>query len=171
VAHKEWREIVRDRLFFSLAFIVPAFLMILFGYGISMDVEDIPFVIMDQDGSRMSRDYSYRFVDSRYFDFKGYVHDEHTVTLLLTDNKVRAAIIIPEHFQKDLLNGRPVHVQTLIDGTFPFRAQTTKGYVTAINAAMSRELLAGYLSRTRGIPIETGARDCPACQIRSALSL
>jgi len=154
VAHKEWREIVRDRLFFSLAFIVPAFLMILFGYGISMDVEDIPFVVMDQDGSRMSRDYSYRFIDSRYFDFKGYVHDEHTLTLLLTDNKVRAAIIIPEHFQKDLLNGRPVHVQTLIDGTFPFRAQTTKGYVTAINAAMSRELLAGYLSRTRGIPIE-----------------
>ena len=154
MAHKEWREIVRDRLFFSLAFIVPAFLMILFGYGISMDVEDIPFVVMDQDGSRMSRDYSYRFIDSRYFDFKGYVHDEHTLTLLLTDNKVRAAIIIPEHFQKDLLNGRPVHVQTLIDGTFPFRAQTTKGYVTAINAAMSRELLAGYLSRTRGIPIE-----------------
>ena len=154
VAHKEWREIVRDRLFFSLAFIVPAFLMILFGYGISMDVEDIPFVVMDQDGSRMSRDYSYRFIDSRYFDFKGYAHDEHTLTLLLTDNKVRAAIIIPEHFQKDLLNGRPVHVQTLIDGTFPFRAQTTKGYVTAINAAMSRELLAGYLSRTRGIPIE-----------------
>ena len=154
VAHKEWREIVRDRLFFSLAFIVPAFLMILFGYGISMDVEDIPFVVMDQDGSRMSRDYSYRFIDSRYFDFKGYVHDEHTLTLLLTDNKVRAAIIIPEHFQKDLLNGRPVHVQTLIDGTFPFRAQTTKGYVTAINAAMSRELLAGYLSRTRGISNE-----------------
>lgn len=84
--------------------------------------------------------------------------DEHTITRLLTDNKVRAVMIIPEHFQKDLLNGRPVHVQTLIDGTFPFRAQTTKGYVTAISAAMSRELLAGYLSRTRGISNERAQR-------------
>lgn len=154
VAHKEWREIIRDRLFFSLAFMVPAFLMILLGYGISLDVENIPFVVMDQDGSKMSREYSYRFIDSRYFDFKGYTHDEHTLKRLLTDNKVRAAMIIPEHFQKDLLSGRPVHVQTLIDGTFPFRAQTTKGYVTAISTAMSRELLAGYLSRTKGISNE-----------------
>ncbi len=154
VARKEWREIIRDRLFFSLAFVVPAFLMILFGYGISLDVENIPFVVVDNDGSAMSRDYAYRFIDSRYFDFKGYTHDEHILTSLLTDNKVRAAIIIPEHFQKNLLKDRPVHVQTLIDGTFPFRAQTTKGYVTAINAAMSRELLARYLSRTRGITFE-----------------
>ena len=102
----------------------------------------------------MSRDYSYHFIGSRYFDFKGYAHDEHILTVFLTDNKVRAAIIIPEHFQKDLLNGRPVHVQTLIDGTFPFRAQTTKGYVTAINAAMNREILAGYLSKKQGISVE-----------------
>lgn len=154
VAHKEWREIIRDRLFFSLAFIVPAFLMLLFGYGISLDVEDIPFVVVDHDGSAMSRDYAYRFIDSRYFDFKGYTHDEHILSSLLTDSKIRAAIIIPEHFQKDLLKCRAVHVQTLLDGTFPFRAQTTKGYVVAINSAMSRELLAGYLSKTRGVTTE-----------------
>jgi ABC-2 type transport system permease protein/ribosome-dependent ATPase len=152
VARKEWREIVRDKLFFSLAFVVPIVLMLMFGYGLSLDVENIPMAIVDRDGSSLSRDYAHRFIDSRYFHFLGYSQNERELTPLLTDNRIRAAIIIPEHFEKDLLAGRPAQVQTLIDGTFPFRAQTTKGYIIAINSAVSAELLAEYLSRLRGIP-------------------
>ena len=152
VAHKEWREIVRDKLFFALAFIIPTVLMLMFGFGLSLDVENIPMAIVDQDGSALSRDYAHRFIDSRYFHFLGYSHNERELTPLLTDNTLRAAIIIPEHFEQDLLAGRPALVQTLIDGTFPFRAQTTKGYVIAINSAVSAELLADYLTRLRGIP-------------------
>jgi len=126
VAQKEWREIVRDKLFFSLAFIVPVLLMLMFGYGLSLDVENIPMAIVDHDGSAASRDYAAKFIDSRYFQFLGYSHDEGELTPLLTGNRIRAAVIIPEHFEKDLLAGRPAQVQTLIDGTFPFRAQTTK---------------------------------------------
>jgi ABC-2 type transport system permease protein/ribosome-dependent ATPase len=152
VAHKEWREIVRDKLFFALAFIIPTVLMLMFGFGLSLDVENIPMAIVDQDGSALSRDYAHRFIDSRYFHFLGYSHNERELTPLLTDNTIRAAIIIPEHFAQDLLAGRPAPVQTLIDGTFPFRAQTTKGYIIAINSAVSAELLADYLTRLRGIP-------------------
>jgi ABC-2 type transport system permease protein/ribosome-dependent ATPase len=152
VAQKEWREIVRDKLFFSLAFIVPVVLMLMFGFGLSLDVENIPMAIVDQDGSALSRDYAHRFIDSLYFQFLGYSHNERELTPLLTGNRIRAAIIIPEHFEKDLLAGRPAQVQTLIDGTFPFRAQTTKGYIIAINSAVSAELLAEYLTRLRGIP-------------------
>jgi len=64
---------------------------------------------------------------------------------------VRAAIIIPEHFQKRLLGGRPSSVQILIDGTFPFRAQTIKGYVVAMNASAASELLAMSIARSRGM--------------------
>ena len=161
VARKEWREIVRDKLFFSLAFVVPIVLMLMFGYGLSLDVENIPMAIVDRDGSSLSRDYAHRFIDSRYFHFLGYSQNERELTPLLTDNRIRAAIIIPEHFEKDLLAGRPAQVQTLIDGTFPFRAQTTKGYIIAINSAVSAELLAEYLSRLRGHrkPEQT-AMDC-----------
>ncbi len=72
VAYKEWREIIRDRLFFSLSFIVPIVLMVVFGFGLSLDVENIPLAVVDYDHSAMSRDYAYRFINSRYFDFKGY---------------------------------------------------------------------------------------------------
>ena len=152
VGQKELREIVRDKLFFSLAFIVPVVLMLMFGYGLSLDVENIPMAIVDHDGSAASRDYAHKFIDSRYFQFLGYSRNERELSPLLTGNRIRAAVIIPEHFEKNLLAGRPAQVQTLIDGTFPFRAQTTKGYIIAINSAVSADLLAGYLSRLRGIP-------------------
>ena len=156
-ASKEWREILRDRMFLALTFLVPTSLMLVVGYGLSLDVEEIPLAIVDRDGTSLSRDYAYRFIDSRYFDFKGYALDRHELPPLLADNKVRAAIIIPENFQKELLGGRPVVVQTLIDGTFPFRAQTTKGYVLAMNTSFSGEMLALYLSKKKGIPLAQAA--------------
>ena len=156
-ASKEWREILRDRMFLALTFLVPTSLMLVVGYGLSLDVEEIPLAIVDRDGTSLSRDYAYRFIDSRYFDFKGYALDRHELPPLLADNKIRAAIIIPENFQKELLGGRPVVVQTLIDGTFPFRAQTTKGYVLAMNTSFSGEMLALYLSKKKGIPLAQAA--------------
>jgi ABC-2 type transport system permease protein/ribosome-dependent ATPase len=157
IAYKEWREILRDRLFFSLAFVVPAALMLVFGYGLSLDVEHVPFAVVDHDRSAMSRDYLHRFIDSRYFNYKGHVSSERELDPLLADSKIRFAIIIPPKFQENLLASRPVAVQSLIDGTFPFRTATSKGYVIAINAAFNGELLAGYTSRRLGVSLEQAA--------------
>ncbi len=154
VAHKEWREVLRDRLFFTLAFVLPAMFMLLFGYGLSLDVENVPFAVVDHDRSAASRDYAYRFIGSRYFDFQGYAADERALDPLLRDNRIRVAIVIPPRFEENLLAGRAARVQTLIDGTLPSRAATTKGYVSAINAAASRERLADYLAQRRGLPPE-----------------
>jgi len=154
VAHKEWREILRDRMFFTLAFVVPAALMLIFGYGMSFDVENVPFAVVDYDRTPLSRDYAYRFIGSRYFDFKGYAANERELDPLLKDSRIRAAIVIPPNFQRNLLAGRAAHVQTLIDGTIPSRAQTTKGYVAAINGNFSMELLAQHVSQLRGLPLD-----------------
>ncbi len=151
VVVKEWREIIRDRLFLVLAFVVPAMLMLLFGYGLSLDVEKLPLAIVDYDNSAQSRDYAYRFIDSRYFDFKGYTRNEDLLARQLSTNKLRAYVVIPEHFERDLLAGRPAAVQTMLDGTFPARTATAKGYIIAINAAYSAELLGAYLSKSAGI--------------------
>jgi len=152
LAYKEWREILRDRLFLSLAFIVPVSMMLIFGYGIKLDVENIPFAVLDQDRTAMSRDYLHLFMDSRYFDYKGHVQSERELEPLLADSKIRFAIIVPPNFQENLKAGRPVAVQSLIDGTFPFRTSTSKGYVIAINNAFTGKLLAGFISRKMGVP-------------------
>lgn len=154
VASRERREIVRDRLFFTLAFVVPTALMIIFGFGLSLDVEHVPIVAVDYDGSPMSREYIYQYTNSRYFDFRGIVRDERGLVPLLTDNAVRAAIIIPEKFQENLLAGRPAAVQTLLDGAFPFRAQTIKGYIMGISSAYTAGLLADYLAEKKGLSRE-----------------
>ncbi len=154
VMFKEWREIVRDRLFLSLAFVVPISMMLVFAYGINMDVENLPFAVLDYDQTKLSRDYLHLFIDSRYFDYQGDVHSERELDPLLADSVIRFAIIVPPKFQENLLAGRPVAVQSLIDGVFPFRASTSKGYVIAINSAFNSKLLAGYISEHFGMPQE-----------------
>lgn len=165
VALKEWREIVRDRLFFSLAFVVPAVLMLLFGFGLSLDVENIPMAVVDYDHTPLSREYTHRFIDSRYFDFKGYVEDERTLERRVMSNELRAVLIIREGFERNLLAGRQAEVQTLIDGTFPFRAQTAKGYVAAINAAFNVESLTLVLSQLRGLTLAQAREHLPPLRL------
>jgi ABC-2 type transport system permease protein/ribosome-dependent ATPase len=172
---------VRDRLFFAMAFIVPTVLLLTFGYGLSLDVEHSPLAALDYDRTPMSRDYLHRFIDSPSFDFKGFVTSERAIYPLLAGGTVRAVVIIPEHFQERLLAGRPTAVQTLIDGTFPFRAQTVKGYVIGINDAFNLREFSGYLSRTRGMskertqsyltPIKTEVRCLYNQNLRSDWSL
>lgn len=157
IMSKEWREISRDRLFLALAFVVPVSLMITFGYGVNLDVEKIPFSILDYDKTDLSRDYLHRFITSRYFDYKGDVSSEREFELLLATSKIRFAIIVPPKFKENLSAGRPAAVQSLIDGTFPFRTSTSKGYVIAINAAFNNELLTGYISRRLGVSTEKAA--------------
>ncbi len=152
IASKEWREIVRDRLFFALAFVVPAALMLLFGFGLSLDVENLPLAVVDHDRTPTSREYVHRFIDSRYFDFKGYADDENQLDQHIVDNQLRAVLVIGPDFEKNLMAGRPAQVQTLVDGTFPFRAQTVKGYVAAINAAFNVQTLTRAVSQMRGVP-------------------
>lgn len=154
VASKEWRETVRDRMFLSLAFLIPILWMLVFGYGMVLDVENIPYAVVDRDHSALSRDYLYRFQQSRYFDFKGALPDEEAAGPLLAASRIRAAIIIPERFEERLLNGQPVGVQTLIDGTFPLRSDITKGYVIAINSAFSAELVVAHVARIKGLTLD-----------------
>lgn len=151
MALKEWKETTRDRLFLLLAFLLPALWLVVFGYGLNLDVEDIPFAVLDRDHSELSRDYLQRFIQSRYFSFQGYADDERALDRLLTETKIRAAIIVPERFQEQLAAGEPVAVQTLLDGTFPLHTDIAKGYVIAINQAFTEDRLVEYLRGARGL--------------------
>ena len=154
VTYKEWREILRDRLFFTMAFVLPVGIFLVLGYGISFDVEKIPFAVLDQDRTAMSRDLLHRFIDSRYFEYKGNVQSERELDPLLAHSDIRFAVIIPPRFQEQLMAGRATSVQSLIDGVFPYRAEVAKGYVSAIIANFNAQSLMGYLVRKQGISTE-----------------
>lgn len=154
VAQKEAREIVRDRIYFALAFLLPVILMLVFGYGLTQEVENVPLAIVDHDRSAQSRDFAHRFIESRYFDFKGYVDSVDAAEPLLLDGDVRVVIVLPTHFQERLASGLPVDIQTLLDGTFTYRLRTVDGYVQAISQAISAELKTHYLVARAGLSSE-----------------
>lgn len=158
VSSKEWREVTRDRMFLLLAFCMPAVWMFVFGHGLVLDVENISFVVVNRDHSSLSRDYLYRFYQSRHFRFQGELEDEGKADVWLQSGKARAVIILPEKFGERLMSRQSVNVLTLIDGTFPLRADITKGYVIAINNAFNMELLADHLGRTRGLSRDEAIR-------------
>src|SRR5574342_1016842 len=113
VASKEWRETIRDRMFVVLAFVLPIFWMVVLGYGLVLDVENIPFAAVDRDHSALSRNYLYRFIESRYFSFQGYVSSEKEADALLQSGKIRVAIIVQEKFEEWLVAGQSAGIQTL----------------------------------------------------------
>jgi ABC-2 type transport system permease protein/ribosome-dependent ATPase len=155
IVWKEWREIVRDRLFLLLAFLLPVLLMIVFGYGLTQDVENIPLAVVDYDRSAASRDYAQHYLESRYFHFQGYVDRVEDAEPLIASGRVRVVVVIGKRFEQQLLEGRTVVVQTVIDGTFINSARVLKGYLEAINAGAGFARQTAALSRRLGV---TGAR-------------
>lgn len=151
LARKEWREVLRDRVYFLLAFVLPMMLMMVFGYGLSQDVENVPFALLDTSRTALSRDYAQHFTGSRYFHFKGYLGSMDEADALLADGEVRAVLVIPEDFEKRLMEGGSTRVQALLDGTFTKTARTVRGYVEAINAAAAGELQVVHVARKLGV--------------------
>ena len=71
IAAKETRELLRDPIYLGLAFVIPMIMILLFGFGLILDVNHLPVVFVDHDASPWSRDYRDRFVHSEYFDLIG----------------------------------------------------------------------------------------------------
>jgi ABC-2 type transport system permease protein/ribosome-dependent ATPase len=152
IADKEWREILRDPIVAALAFVLAPTLMLVFGYGLTQDVEHVPLAIADHDGTTASRDYAQHFIGSRHFAFKRYVRHDREADRLLADSVVRVVLVIPERFQEQLVAGRTAQVQALIDGTFTPAARTVGAYVEAINGAVSHAVAVEHLARRLGVP-------------------
>jgi ribosome-dependent ATPase len=118
-----------------LAFAVlgPILLMIVFGYVISLDVEHLPFAVLDFDGTPASRDYIDSFRGSIYFDEKAPIPNYLELDRRLRNGELRIALEIPPAFQKDLQRGRQPEVSAFLDAAVPFRAETARGYVESVH--------------------------------------
>jgi ABC-2 type transport system permease protein/ribosome-dependent ATPase len=146
VALKEVKEIWRVKLFLVLAFVVPFVMFIVFGYGISLDIEHMPFAYVDQDRSQLSAQLVEKF-KGRFFDVQGELGGQKEADRLLTSGTLRAVLVIPPDFSRKIYRGSEAEVQFLIDGGYPYRALTIKGYAQAIAGAFSSEIMEDKLKR------------------------
>src|SRR5207342_565009 len=129
----ETLELLRDPIRLSFALLGTAFLMLVFGFGITTDVDNLSFAVLDRDQTPESRAYLSGFRGSRYFVEKAPIADYADLDRRLRGGGVKATIEIPPGFGRDLKRGSPTSVGIWIDGAMPFRAETIRGYVQGVH--------------------------------------
>lgn len=147
--HRESMELRRDPVRGTLALLGSLILMFVIGFGISLDVENLRFAVLDRDNTTISRDYALNLSGSRYFIEHAPILNEADMDHRMRSGELSLAIEIPPGFGADLLHGRTADISAWIDGAMPLRAETIKGYVQA----MHREWLAQQARERLGMPI------------------
>ncbi|WP_417808147.1 ribosome-associated ATPase/putative transporter RbbA [Thioclava sp.] len=152
-ARRESIELLRDKIRLSFAFLGPLILMLTFGYGISFDVQDLPYAVFDQDQSAESRALMESFSGSRWFSEQPPATSSADLSARMKSAELVVGIEIPPEFGKDLLRSERPEVRVMVDGAMPFRAETTRGYLSGLAASY----MSDQIERTYGRVINTSA--------------
>ena len=156
MARKEAIQLRRDSRSLILAFVLPVFLVLFFGYAISWDIDDIRLVVVDQSGSRDSRELVEALEASGYFQVEAYVTGQDEAERLLTSSEVLGALVIPPAYAADLARGRGAEVQLILDGSDANTATIALNYAEAIINRHGLETILG--GRSVQPPVEADSR-------------
>ena len=133
-ARREALELLRDPIRLGLALLGSSLLMFVMGYGISLDVKNLPFAVLDRDQTTLSRDYTLNIAGSRYFVERRPILNYADLDRRMRSGELSLAIEIPPGFARDVAHRRPVEVGAWIDGAMPMRAETVRAYVQGLHA-------------------------------------
>jgi len=130
---RETIELLRDPIRLTFALFGTALLMLVFGFGISTDVNNLTFAVLDHDQTHESRAYLEELRGSSYFVEKPPLTNYADLEKGLQSGDIDAAVEIPPGFGRDIERGRPAWVGAWVDGAMPFRADTIRGYLQAMH--------------------------------------
>ena len=142
----------RDPIRATLALLGSILLMVVMGYGISMDVEDLSFAVLDRDQTSTSREYVLNLAGSRYFIERAPIANHDELDRRMRSGELSLVLEIPPGFARDLGRGTRVEIGAWIDGAMPQRAETVQSYVRGMHA----HWLADMASRRLGTPLSAG---------------
>lgn len=128
---KEFSELFRTRLI-VMVYLMPSMVLLLFGYGIRMDVTHARTLIIDNDQSKYSRLLTAKFEHSRYFDTTVMHMSEKEALHRIKQAKTDILVIIPASFEKRLLHGQKSEIGVFVDAAFPTRGTTMESYVQGV---------------------------------------
>ena len=163
-SRREALELRRDPVRSTLALLGTVILMFIMGYGISMDVEDLRFAVLDRDQTVSSQGWTQNIAGSRYFIEQPPLYSYDDLDRRMRNGELAVAIEIPPHFGRDIARGTPVQIGVWVDGAMPNRAETVRGYVQAMHLAWLQEMAGRQPSASRDtslISIETRYRYNP----------
>jgi len=137
MTRKELLHIVRDSRSLTMALAVPVIMLLLFGYGLSLDVDRIPTLVYDSDRTPQSRELIAQFTGSRYFQILGTVDNYAAIERRIDQDQCLLAVVIPQNYSRELLAGRKPQVQLILDGSDSNTASIAAGYTDALLQAYS----------------------------------
>lgn len=130
---RETLELIRDPFRTTLALLGTTILMFIVGYGISLDVENLTFAVLDRDQTILSQNYTLNLSGSRYFIEKSPISSYEDLDKRMRNGELSLAIEIPPGFSRMIARGTPVQIGAWVDGAMPARAETVQGYVKAMH--------------------------------------
>jgi ribosome-dependent ATPase len=132
-ARREGLELRRDPIRLTFALLGSALLMVVLGYGMTLDVNNLAFAVLDRDDSAESRNYIENIAGSRYFVRRAPIRAPAEIESRLQTGELALAIEIPPGFGRDVKRGRTPEIGVWVDGAMPFRGETIRGYVQGVH--------------------------------------
>ena len=142
VVRRETLELWRDPIRLTFALFGSGLLMILLGYGMTFDVDNLRFATLDRDQTPESRDYVQNIAGSRYFIERSPLYNQAELDQRMRSAELSLALEIPPGFGHDLKRGRSPVIGVWIDGAMTFRAETTRGYIQGLHYQYLSDLAA-----------------------------
>ena len=150
VARKEGIHIIRDWRSLVMGIAIPILLLILFGYALTLDVDEVPLMVWDQSGTQASRNFMSRFEGSPYFALRRIVQTYAEVERAIDAGEALVALVIPVDFAMDVGSGRPARAQAIVDGSDSNTATIVLGYLETVARAYNQDLAIEQTARSSG---------------------
>jgi ABC-2 type transport system permease protein len=139
IVRKEFIHIYRDPRSLGLVLLMPALLMLLFGYAVTLDVKKVKIAVLNHDGAQESLSFIHRFSGSPYFALRSFVRDEREMRRLIDEGAVKMGLVLPRDFSRMIKAEKKAPVQVVLDGTDSNSANIILGYVQAIVREYTQE--------------------------------
>jgi ABC-2 type transport system permease protein len=139
IVRKEFIHIYRDPRSLGLVILMPALLMLLFGYAVTLDVKKVKMAILNYDGAQESLSFIHRFSGSPYFDLRAFVQDEEEMRRLIDEGSAKMGLVLPRDFSRTVKAGKKAPVQVVLDGSDSNTANIILSYVQAIVREYTQE--------------------------------
>ncbi len=147
IAEKEWIQIRRDARSLILSVFLPAFLLLLFGYALTMDVKHVSTIIWDQNKTVFSRELLEKFSHTEYIDIFQYTDNYRDIDKSINNGKAVMAIIIPADFEQKYKSGKNADIQLIVDGSDSTSATVAIGYIKLILFNFNNQLKVSELNK------------------------
>ena len=156
-ASRETLELIRDPIRLTMSFLGSMVLMVVIGYGITMDVDDLSYAVFDRDQTYTSLNYRNALSGSRYFNEQPVITSYADMDRRMKSGELSLAVEIPPEFSQKLHKGEQVEIGAWIDGAMPSRAETIQGYVTGIHLKwlLQQASQASQVQSTSSINVES----------------